>query len=138
VRILGRRGGAGRREIFSKKFSGLGDDKLPSDSTFCFDLCRLICGSQGTLGIVTKINFQLVPIDHYSNLLAVFMPNLDHLGKVVAEITPFKPDSLETYDDYSMKLALQFFFEFFKSLGFWGRLSLGLNLSQKQILIRFL
>jgi FAD/FMN-containing dehydrogenase len=63
------------------------------------------------------------------------MPNLDHLGKVVAEITPFKPDSLETYDDYSMKLAVQFFFEFFKSLGFWGAIKLGFKFIPEALMI---
>jgi FAD/FMN-containing dehydrogenase len=90
-----------------------------------FDLCRLICGSQGTFGIVTEITWKLVPVEPYSNLLAVFMPDIKNLGKVVAEITPFKPDSLETYDDYSMKLAVKFFFDFFRSMGFWGAVKLG-------------
>jgi FAD/FMN-containing dehydrogenase len=90
-----------------------------------FDLCQLICGSQGTLGIVSEISWKLVPTEPFANLLAVFMPDIKNLGKVVAEIIPFKPDSLETYDDYSMKLAVKFFFDFFKSLGFWGAIKLG-------------
>ncbi|MDQ5912006.1 MAG: hypothetical protein QG568_219, partial [Patescibacteria group bacterium] len=64
-----------------------------------FDLCRLIVGSQGTLAIVTEITFRLVPTEPYSNVLAVFLPSLHEIGKLVAEIVPFKPDSLETYDD---------------------------------------
>ncbi|MES2060042.1 MAG: FAD-binding oxidoreductase [Patescibacteria group bacterium] len=96
-----------------------------NDATGDFDLCRLICGSQGTLGIVTEITWKLVPTDAYANLLAVFMPDITNLGKIVAEIIPEKPDSLETYDDYSMKLAVKFFFDFFKSLGFWGAIKLG-------------
>ncbi len=98
-----------------------------NDTTGSFDLCRLICGSQGTLGIVTEISFKLVPTEPYANLLAVFMPDIKNLGKVVAEIIPFKPDSLETYDDYSMKLAVKFFFDFFRSLGFFGAIKLGLK-----------
>lgn len=98
-----------------------------NEETETFDLCKLICGSQGTLGIVTEITWKLVPTEPYSNLLAVFMPNIDNLGKVVAEIVPFKPDSLETYDDYSMKLAVEFFFDFFKSLGFIGAIKLGIK-----------
>jgi FAD/FMN-containing dehydrogenase len=92
-----------------------------------FDLCKLIVGSQGTLGIVTEITWKLVPTEPFSNLLAVFMPDISQLSNIVTEIVPFKPDSLETYDDYSMELAVKFFFDFFKSLGFWGAIKLGLK-----------
>lgn len=90
-----------------------------------FDLCRLIAGSQGTLGIVTEITFDLVPIAKYSNLLVVFLPSLEKVSDLVTRILPYKPESLETYDDKSMILAVRFFFDFFKQLGFWGALKLG-------------
>lgn len=90
-----------------------------------FDLCRLIAGSQGTLGIVTEITFTLTPIARYSNLLVVFLPSLDKVSQLVTRILPYKPESLETYDDKSMILAVRFFFDFFKQLGFWGALRLG-------------
>ncbi len=93
--------------------------------TEVFDLCRLIVGSQGTLGIVTQITFRLVPIAPYENVLAIFMPDITRLGDIVKTIMPFGPDSLESYDDYSMKLAVRFFFDFFKQLGFWGAIKLG-------------
>ncbi len=92
-----------------------------------FDLCRLIVGSQGTLGIVTEITFKLVPVEPYSNVLAVFMPDITNLSKIVNEVLPYTPDSLESYDDYSMKLAVKFFFDFFKQLGFVGAIKLGLK-----------
>jgi FAD/FMN-containing dehydrogenase len=95
--------------------------------TDTFDLTRLIVGSQGTLGIVTEVTFRLVPVEPYSNVLAVFMPNITNLSKIVNEVLPFNPDSLESYDDYSMKLAVKFFFDFFKQLGFFGAIKLGLK-----------
>ncbi len=95
--------------------------------TGIFDLCRLIVGSQGTLGIVTEINFKIIPFEKYSNILAVFIPSIDDISKLVTEILPFKPDSLETYDDKSMILAVRFFFDFFKQLGFWKAIKLGLQ-----------
>ncbi len=93
--------------------------------TGTFDLCQLIVGSQGTLGIVTEITFKIVPLEPFSNVLAVFLPSLDHVAELVKEVIPFKPDSLETYDDKSMKLAVRFFFDFFKQMGFWGAIKLG-------------
>ena len=96
-------------------------------ATGTFDLCRLIVGSQGTLGIVTEITFKLTPTEKYSNILAVFLPDINQASQLVNEILPFKPESLETYDDYSMKLAVKFFFDFYKRLGFWKFLRLGLQ-----------
>lgn len=92
-----------------------------------FDLCRLITGSQGTLGLVTEITWRLVPVEPFSNILAIFLPSLDHVSDLVNEILPFKPESLETYDDKSMVLAVKFFFDFIKQLGLWGAMKLALQ-----------
>ena len=73
-----------------------------------FDLTKLIVGSQGTLGIVTKIKLKLVPVKKVSKLFVIFMPNIKKLGDVVNEILEFKPESLESYDDSTMKLAIKF------------------------------
>lgn len=100
-----------------------------------FDLCRLIVGSQGTLGIVTEITFDLVPIAKYSNLLVVFLPSLEKVSELVTRIIPYKPESLETYDDKSMILAVRFFFDFFKQLGFWGALRLGFQFVPETFMI---
>lgn len=100
-----------------------------------FDLCRLIVGSQGTLGIVTGITFDLVPMAKYSNLLVVFLPSLEKVSELVTRIIPYKPESLETYDDKSMILAVRFFFDFFKQLGFWGALRLGLQFVPETFMI---
>lgn len=100
-----------------------------------FDLCKLITGSQGTLGIVTEITFGLVPTAKYSNLLVVFLPSLDKVSELVTRILPYKPESLETYDDKAMILAVRFFFDFFKQLGFWGALRLGFQFIPETFMI---
>lgn len=73
-----------------------------------FDMTKLLVGSQGTLGIVTEATVRLVPVKPVSKLFVVFMPSLDHLGDIVNDILPFKPESLESYDDSTMSLAVKF------------------------------
>ncbi len=83
-----------------------------------FDLNKLLVGSQGTLGITTEITFRLVPNFKYSKLVAIFMNDLEPLGRLVDEILFFKPETVETYDDKTMKLAVRFFPDFLKNKGF--------------------
>lgn len=92
---------------------GYGDEPM-------FDLTKLIVGSQGTLGIVTKITFHLTAVKPASKLVVLFMKDLSKLGDVVDTILPYKPESLESYDDATMKLAIKFFPDFLKKKGIWG------------------
>ncbi len=73
-----------------------------------FDINKLITGSQGTLGIITEIKFRLVPIKSKSKLFVIFLQNLDNLSELINEILTTKPESLESYDDSTMKLAIKF------------------------------
>lgn len=73
-----------------------------------FNLCKLIVGSQGTLGIVTEITFRLVPVKPISKLLVVFLKDLSPVARLVNELLPLKPESIESYDDNTVKLALRF------------------------------
>jgi FAD/FMN-containing dehydrogenase len=113
------------KPIVSKNSAGYYIWNVWDEEKQVFDLCKLFVGSQGTLGIITKITFRLVPVAPYSNVMAIFMPDIKRLGEIVDIILPFQPDSLESYDDYSMKLAVRFFFDFFKQLGFVGAIKLG-------------
>ena len=115
----------GAKPDVSKNSSGYYLWNVYNKETGVFDLCRLVAGSQGTLGLVTEITFELVPVEPYSGMLVAFLPDLSQLSQMINEILPFKPDSLESYDDYSMKLAIKFSFDFFKQLGFFKALQLG-------------
>jgi FAD/FMN-containing dehydrogenase len=85
-----------------------------------FDLGKLIVGSQGTLGIVTEITFHLVDVKKSSKLVVIFMKDIKRLGEIVDVILPHHPESLESYDDATMKLAIKFFPDFLKKKGLWG------------------
>jgi FAD/FMN-containing dehydrogenase len=81
-----------------------------------FDLTKLIVGSQGTLGIVTKIKFRLVPPITKSKLYTVFLKDLTHLTEIVSIISKYKPETFESYDDNTLKLAVKFLPELIKIL----------------------
>ncbi len=97
-----------------------------------FDLTKLICGSQGTLGIVTEIVFELVPIPKATKLLTVFLPTLDPIGPLVKDILVYKPLSLESYDEETIRLAVSYFKDIVVgksvNLPFLPRIAYGLKL----------
>lgn len=77
-------------------------------STGTFNLNKLFVGSQGTLGLITKIKFNLIKPKKYSKLLVIFLNDFAPLGDLVNEVMKFKPESFETYDDQTLKLAVRF------------------------------
>ncbi len=85
-----------------------------------FNLNKLLVGSQGTLGIATEITFKLVKNPKHSKLVVIFMNDLAPLGKLVDSILETNLETLETYDDKTMKLAVRFFPDFLKTKGFFG------------------
>ncbi len=88
--------------------------------TEVFDLCRLIVGSQGTLGIVTEITFNLVPVKLYSTLCVVFLKDLKDIGRIVNVALARSPESIESYDDNTLKVAVKFFGDFLRKKKLWG------------------
>ncbi|MCU0660353.1 MAG: FAD-binding oxidoreductase [Candidatus Pacebacteria bacterium] len=95
--------------------------------TEIFDLTKLIVGSQGTLGIVTEICMKLVPIKKHSKMLILFMKDLKNLGTIVDTILPFDPESIESYDDKTLRLAIRFWRGFIRKRGFFGFIKMGLS-----------
>jgi FAD/FMN-containing dehydrogenase len=72
------------------------------------DICKLIVGSQGTLGIITCVKLKLVQKPKYSQMMTVMLPDLKNLVAVVEEILKSKPESLESFDDHTFVVAMRF------------------------------
>jgi len=81
-----------------------------------FDLCRILVGSQGTLGIITEIKMRLIRPERYSKMLVVFLQDISLLGQIVPKILKEKPDTLESYDDHTLGVALRFLPDLIKRL----------------------
>lgn len=82
------------------------------DGVTRLNLARLMVGAQGTLGIITNIQFKLTKPEPYAAMLVVFVKDLHDLGPFVPEVLKFKPDSFESYDNHTFSLAVKYFPEF--------------------------
>jgi FAD/FMN-containing dehydrogenase len=76
------------------------------------NLARLMVGAQGTLGIITKIKFKLVKPKPFAAMTVMFVSDLQELGALVPGVLAYQPDSFESYDDNTFKLATKYFPEF--------------------------
>jgi FAD/FMN-containing dehydrogenase len=89
-----------------------------------FDLNKVIVGSQGTLGIATEITFRLVKPKENTNLVVVFLRDIEILPSLVNTILKYKPQTLESYDDKTFLLVLKYIVSFAKLLGWKNLLKL--------------
>lgn len=92
-----------------------------------FDLSKLIVGSQGTLGIISEIKFKLIKPKKHSKLLVIFLKNLDGLDQIVNRILTHHPESFESFDDYTLKVAMRFLPEVLKIMNAKNAFSLFLQ-----------
>lgn len=71
------------------------------------NLIKLIAGSQGTIGIVTKIVFRAIPLPESPALIAVPVFDLQEAASVVEKAKEYNPIDMEVFDDRTFDLALQ-------------------------------
>ena len=71
-----------------------------------FDLTQVITGSQGTLGIITKLTVKAVPKTNDSHLLTIPIFDLDTVGDIIKTMTEKKPVSIELFDGPTYQAAL--------------------------------
>ncbi|OGE87960.1 MAG: hypothetical protein A3J07_02280 [Candidatus Doudnabacteria bacterium RIFCSPLOWO2_02_FULL_49_13] len=75
--------------------------------TGTFDIPKLLVGSQGTLGIITEIKFRLVKPNKREHLLVLFINDLRPLPAIVNHLLKFHPQSIESYDEHTFKVAMK-------------------------------
>ena len=73
-----------------------------------FNMAKLLVGSQGTLGFITKGKFKLVKPTSKSEMLVMFLNDLNDLGKIVNTIMHYHPETFESFDDHTLSLAVKF------------------------------
>jgi FAD/FMN-containing dehydrogenase len=107
---------AASRPQVSKNSSGYNIwDVMGEDGSF--DLTQVICGAQGTLGMVTQAQLRVVPMPHKEKLYVIFLDGLEQLPSVTQDILKLKPTSLEITDDHTFKIYLRYAREMAAVLG---------------------
>jgi FAD/FMN-containing dehydrogenase len=101
----------------SKNSSGYYLWNVYNRDTGVFDLSKLIVGSQGTLAGVSSATFTGVTPKTHSQMLVMFVPSTVHLGEIVVKMLTHKPETLESYDDHTFKIAMKFFKDIARRMG---------------------
>lgn len=92
-----------------------------------FDLTKLVVGSQGTLALVTRATLGLVRTKRHRAMLVVFLSDIAILPDIVHRILKFDPESFESYDDQTFRLAVHFLPQMLRQMGIFGALRLGFS-----------
>lgn len=81
-----------------------------------FNINKVIVGSQGTFGILTEVKLRLVKPKSHSRLLVIFLKDTNILPQLINHVLTFKPESFESYDDHTFKIAMKLLPDLFKKL----------------------
>ncbi len=100
-----------------------------------FDLTQLVCGSQGTLALVTKASLGLVKLEQHRAMLVVFVSDLGIVPEIVRRVLKQKPETFESYDKYTFQLAIRFLFPLLRSAGLKKMIWMGFSFIPEVLLV---
>lgn len=72
-----------------------------------WNLCKIICGSEGTLGIILEAKVNLEPLPSYAAVSVGHYSTVDEAVRAVNEILPFHPSAVEILDKTVVDLCKQ-------------------------------
>ena len=96
-----------KRPKVSKNSAGYALWSIRDHRTGSFNLAKLICGSQGTLALWTKAKLRLVSPKEHRAMLVIFLHDLAILPEIVNRVLPQHPESFESFDDHTFRLAVK-------------------------------
>jgi hypothetical protein len=62
-----------------------------------------------TLAGVSSVTLTGVKPKTHSRMLVMFVPSTVHLGEIIVKMLAHKPETIESYDDHTFKIAIKFF-----------------------------
>lgn len=92
-----------------------------------FNLAKLICGSQGTLALVTSMKLRLIRPQTYRSMLVIFLKDLAPLPEIVKRVLKSNPESFESYDDHTFSLAIKYLPQMLSQMGLFKAAHLGVS-----------
>ena len=117
---------AAARPKVTKNSAGYALWNIMDAETGTMNLAKLICGAQGTLALTTKMTLSLVHEQAYRSMLIIFLSDIKLLPEIVHKVLPFNPESFESYDDNTFKLAIRFLPQMLSQMGLLRATRLGL------------
>ncbi len=88
-----------------RRVSGYNLDELIKPGPF--NICKLIVGSEGSLGIVTEMKLRIVPKPHITGLCIVHFHDMLEAMNSIQEMLKFHPLSLEMMDHHIISMGKQ-------------------------------
>ncbi|CAN5857601.1 FAD-binding and (Fe-S)-binding domain-containing protein [soil metagenome] len=86
-----------------RRVSGYGLDALIDPETL--DLTRLVCGSEGTLAVVTRAEFRLHPLPEARALASFEFGSLSDAARATRQFLKMNPSAIELLDDVAIGRA---------------------------------